>query len=57
MIGGLSLSCLRDNFHASLNTCSASFSRRQIMMSLRRGEKEVKYREDHVIVLRNGGEK
>jgi hypothetical protein len=40
-----------------VNTCSASFSRRQIMMSLRRGEKEVKSREDLVIVLRKGGEK
>jgi len=40
--GALSLSCLGDNFHASLNTGSASFSRKQIMMSLRRGEKEIK---------------
>jgi hypothetical protein len=36
---GLSFFCLGDNFHAILNTCSTSFSRRKIMMSLRRGEK------------------
>jgi hypothetical protein len=38
MIGG-SLSCLGDNFHA-IFICSTSFSRRQIMMSLRRGRRK-----------------
>ncbi len=37
-----SLSCLRDHFDSILNTCSTSSSRRERMMSVRRGRKEVK---------------